>query len=151
MMDLTFTSVASKLASLVPDNQLRTCVLSHALAAVIADTLPIPTEAVVDSKNFFTMNNKVLAQDQVNKFNESLLIDVNKTLQMTESFWLLRYSIAYPSENVSVQRKLSTLTSFVDRFFVVDRYISPEDLSFLNEHAHAITMIACEIDTLMRD
>jgi hypothetical protein len=71
-----------------------------ALAKVISDRLPMPSNEVDEVSQYFINSCLGMARAYVSQINEIRVIDMDKVLDLVRTFWDIRYKLINPKKNI---------------------------------------------------
>lgn len=91
--------------------------LSIALARAIGYSLQIPTSKVESPLTYYIAQEKTIADQAVSEVNEQMALDVEKTCQLIQAFWLFRYRVVYDAGNAAVRNFMDGLVKVGSREF----------------------------------
>lgn len=138
-MKTQFLSFSAALDRLPVKPQDRSCVINVAIATALAAAAPLPTSAVENPQLFFSQTVEQDLLRQLDGFNESLVLDVNATIEAMRAIWLVRYNAAHP---FTLPTYAAGGCSFFESLFGVQTYLSPLDCEVYNRNAAAILHLA---------
>lgn len=140
-MDIKYLEFSRNVDRAVTDASSRSRIIAVAVGIAIASKLSMPSLAVeVDPSNYFLGTIAQASNDYISRFNEEVVFDTRYCREVLRSFWLLRYSAAYPGAQFFAPPTLG----FVDSVVGATLYLAPEMHEFCNEHKEVIF-------TLVRD
>lgn len=122
---------------------------SVALGIAIARMLPMPTTMVDEADNHYQMTLRFNAIMLANDFNESIVVDTDLVAETTRSYWLIRYTCAYPNLNAPML-PIGNF-GFVSKINNVGRYINQDIYKFCDENSELMVVLVNRIQRLLND
>lgn len=113
---------------LITDQLVRTDILVAALALAVSNTLHLPTTEVDDPSSYFNLQILPSVTGIISDWNENMVLDAQAVVKQAASFWLVRYTAAYPCSG----SMYSADYGFFDTVFGVNRYVEPCLMGLLN-------------------
>jgi len=108
-----------------------------AFAAVLSRFLPIPSDRVSVTEDYYNINCVPIVNEVLSTLNEKMLLDLPVAAQYTRNYWMIRMAAAYPQELIT----LNTQYGMIDTFVGTGNVWAPVDHAFINEVKDGV--IAC--------
>ena len=144
-MRVLFNDFERSIETYVPDSSLRSRIVAAAIARAAVDLANVPSSALESPSNHFNMQELPGIRDVVAQFNESIVFDCKLALEFAHSFWMIRYSAAYPGAKPCY----APSANFFDAVSSVGTYIAADHLTFLNDNSGPILSLACSAMVLI--
>lgn len=139
-MNLTYNGLneAAKLLPAAPE--LRNKIMAAGIACAVAARLPLPSGEVADVSEFWNYQACGLANDPLSDILEGVVFDLNTAIDFTRTFWMLRYSAAYPRKQFMYAD--NSPYGFFDTLAGVSLHVGEEAHTFVNQHKLDIFHVA---------
>jgi len=112
---------------------------SIAVGVAVSKTLPLPNASMGEIVNHFDTVGRYLAKELIVEFNENIIVDIDLALETARSFWLIRYSAAYPDASMPVIPM--GCYSFLEKLFNVCLFGNPETFKYVNQYSELMTVL----------
>jgi hypothetical protein len=140
-MDIKYLEFSRVADRVVTDPSLRGRILATGIGIALASKLSLPSlQLEVSPENYFTAQVGLSLTDLIARFNEEVVFDTRYCREVVRTFWLLRYSAAYPGAQFFAPPTLG----FVDSVVGATLYLAEEMHCFCNEHKDAIFALVRE-------
>lgn len=128
---LPFTQLADHV---ITDAISRARIVATTLALAASNLAALPTSAVDNPENHFQMQVLPAIRNTLSAFNENVVFDMRCALECARTFWMLRYTAAYPG----VRPFSRDDCNFFDALHGVTVLVSDDMCTFVNTHKKAI-------------
>lgn len=132
---LSFNSTADQV---ITDATVRSAILAAGIALAVANSASLPSSQANGATNYFNLQVKADTNHLLSHFNENVVFDIRAAVDHVQTYWMIRYTAAYPSRRVVY----SDACGFFDCLNGVNLHVSEEKAAFLNTHKRAILLIA---------
>lgn len=112
---------------------------SIAVGVSVSKLLPLPTATMEDIALHFDTVVRYLANELIIEFNENIIIDIDLALETARSFWLIRYSAAYP--DAGMHSIPMGNYSFLEKLHNVCLYGNPATFAYVNQYSELMTVL----------
>lgn len=124
----------------------QTDVFSTALAVYIANyVLELPTTALDDPDDYFTVQCMMKARGCVNTINEQVIVNIPLTLELSKTFWLIRYRVLFPTLSTDIEG------NFFDRLYKTQVLLNDNTKDLINRNTTGILELLPAIDAVHKD
>lgn len=122
----------------------KTLPFTIALSKVLSAKQALPSGQVDDLENYFNMTLKLTILDTISKFNELVIVDVDKVIELTKDFYLLRYDSLFPPAMI-IMNKDQPLAGF----FSMRRRVANDVITCLCDEPQKVMLYHNDISKLL--
>jgi len=127
-MSPIYTPFIQKANLVITDPLNRLAIMTSALALALSNIQHLPTTQVEDPSNYFKINVVPGLNAIVSEWNESMVLDPKAVIDQARTFWLVRYTAAFPLSRLMYAAK----GDFFSTVFGVYGVVSPALQEFLD-------------------
>lgn len=145
-MNIKAVSLNETLAKHFTDRGVAAQCLTYAVGTYVGKTLPLAQGQVESESIYFRNTCTPLVRERVSFLNELSVFDTLKAADVAKGIWMGRYHAVNPEPAHE-----SGHGTFLESQFHLNKFFSPEDFAFMNEHATQINHLLIVVRELMKD
>ena len=143
MMNQKTRAFADQVGALEVDYKSKTRLVAFAVAAALAQRLPIPSSAVQSPTSHYRASGELGARAVIGCFNEAHPLDLREAFDMTMKFWLYRYNVVHGQA-----RHIPVENCFLDSYTNAGLIFSKDEQEFMNKFSLQISTIMMTAATI---
>lgn len=120
--------------------------LTYAVGVFVGKILPVPSGEVESEVIQYRNTCETIVRDKVSYINEMSVMDVHKAADVAKAIWMGRYHAVNPEAPHQ-----NGVGGFIESHFHFNKFLSPEDLAFLNEHQPQIDNLIVTVRDLIKE
>ena len=149
MINTEYINLQSFLREKIKDVSINKKATSIALGIAISRMMPLPTSNVVSPNTHYSNAVVYTANLIACEFNENIVIDIDLVGQTARSYWMIRYTYAYP--DIDVPMLAIGEFGFISKINNVGRYINVDTYKFCDTNSELMVVLVNRLVRLLKD